>query len=125
MPRQARIDAPGALHHIIFRGIERKKIFRDDTDRDRFVERIGGILKETSTRCYAWALIPNHVHLLLRARAKITSHFGIPSSDHLRPRLNREILEIVRLFLWFLSIGAAKSDPKPGANSANLFLREP
>ena len=38
MPRQARIDAPGALHHIIIRGIERKKIFKDDSDRDDFLE---------------------------------------------------------------------------------------
>jgi len=36
MPRKTRIDAPGALHHIICRGIERKPIFRDDEDRDRF-----------------------------------------------------------------------------------------
>lgn len=33
MPRKARIDAPGALHHVIFRGIERRKIFRDNKDR--------------------------------------------------------------------------------------------
>jgi len=36
MPRQARIDAPGALHHIICRGIERRNIFKDNTDRNRF-----------------------------------------------------------------------------------------
>ncbi len=66
MPRQARIDAPGALHHIICRGIERRKIFDDAADRDNFLERLGTILKETSTPCYAWALIPNHFHLLLR-----------------------------------------------------------
>jgi len=40
MPRQARIDAPGALHHIIIRGIERKKIFKDDVDRNTFLERL-------------------------------------------------------------------------------------
>ena len=34
MTRKSRIDAPGALHHIIARGIERSKIFRDDTDRN-------------------------------------------------------------------------------------------
>ena len=64
MPRQARIDAPGALHHIIVRGIERKKIFHDNKDRNDFLDRIGGTLKETSTSFYGWALIPNHVHLL-------------------------------------------------------------
>ena len=66
MPRQARIDAPGALHHIICRGIERRKIFNDDADRDNFLERLEIIFKETSTPCYGWALIPNHFHLLLR-----------------------------------------------------------
>jgi REP-associated tyrosine transposase len=40
MPRQSRIDAPGALHHIIARGIERKKIFKDDVDRNDFLNRL-------------------------------------------------------------------------------------
>ncbi|MDD2338408.1 MAG: transposase, partial [Geobacteraceae bacterium] len=66
MPRQARIDGEGALHHIICRGIERKEIFSDDLDRDDFVSRLENVLAQTSTRCYAWALIPNHFHLLLQ-----------------------------------------------------------
>ncbi|MDJ0818014.1 MAG: transposase [Desulfobacterales bacterium] len=66
MPRKARIDAPGALHHIICRGIEKTEIFRDDADRDSFAERLGRVISETNTRCYAWALIPNHFHLLLK-----------------------------------------------------------
>ncbi|BDV44563.1 transposase [Geotalea uraniireducens] len=66
MPRQARIDGAGTLHHIICRGIERREIFTDDSDRDDFVLRMGTILAETSTRCYAWALILNHFHLLLQ-----------------------------------------------------------
>jgi len=66
MPRQARIDAPGALHHIICRDIERCNIFRDNTDRNRFVERLGAVLQKSTTPCYAWALIPNHFHLLLK-----------------------------------------------------------
>lgn len=66
MPRKARIDAPGALHHIIVRGIERRKIFLDDTDRNSFLDRLGTILKNTTTPCFAWTLIPNHAHLLLR-----------------------------------------------------------
>jgi putative transposase len=66
MPRKSRIDAPGALHHIIVRGIERRTIFRDNQDRHHFLARLGGILEGTGTLCYAWALIPNHFHLLLR-----------------------------------------------------------
>lgn len=70
MPRQSRIDAPGALHHVIVRGIERKAIFWDDTDRQDFLDRLAEILPRTSTACYAWALMPNHVHLLFRTGEK-------------------------------------------------------
>ena len=66
MPRQARIDAPGALHHVIIRGIEHKAIFKDAKDYRNFLDRLGLILTETETPCFAWALIPNHFHLLLR-----------------------------------------------------------
>ena len=66
MPRQSRIDAPGALHHIIVRGIEQRRIFRDDIDRERFLERLGAIITETHTPCLAWSLLPNHFHLLLK-----------------------------------------------------------
>ena len=66
MPRKARIDAPGALQHIIVRGIERRKIFYDDEDRDNFLDRLGGVLTDTGTPCFAWALIPNHAHLLVK-----------------------------------------------------------
>lgn len=66
MPRQSRIDTPGALHHIIVRGNEKRRIFEDNSDRQKFLIRLGGILIKTDTICYAWALIPNHFHLLLR-----------------------------------------------------------
>ena len=66
MPRKARINASGALHHIIARGINRNTIFQDDFDRKNFIDRLATILNKTKTVCYAWALIPNHFHLLLR-----------------------------------------------------------
>ncbi len=69
MPRQSRIDAAGALHHIIVRGIERRKIFADDQDRFAFLSRFARIIEQTQTSCYAWALLPNHFHLLLRTGA--------------------------------------------------------
>jgi hypothetical protein len=52
MPRKARLDAPGALHHIVVRGIERRKIFYDDNDRDDFLERLSAILGESRAACY-------------------------------------------------------------------------
>ena len=66
MPRKSRIDAPGAVHHIIGRGINRQEIFSDQKDYLIFLERLGDLLTETKISCYAWALIPNHFHLLLR-----------------------------------------------------------
>ena len=61
MPRQARLDAPGVLHHIMIRGIKRRKIFVNDRDREDFVERLSKLLPQTETACYAWVFIPNHV----------------------------------------------------------------
>jgi putative transposase len=66
MARQSRLDAAGVLHHVIVRGMERKKIFLDDGDREDFLTRCGAIFPETKTSCYAFAILPNHVHLLLR-----------------------------------------------------------
>ena len=66
MPRKARIDAPGALHHIIVRGIERKDIFRDSCDYSNLLDRFKTVLTDTDTPCFAWALMPNHFHMLLR-----------------------------------------------------------
>jgi len=67
MPRLARLDAPGILHHVMIRGIERRIIFRDDKDRENFIERLSVLLPQTQTQCYAWVLMKNHVHLLLRS----------------------------------------------------------
>jgi REP element-mobilizing transposase RayT len=66
MPRKARIDAPGALQHIICRGIERRNIYIDNADKNNFVTRLGRVISDTQTPCYAWALIDNHFHLLLK-----------------------------------------------------------
>jgi REP element-mobilizing transposase RayT len=64
MARQARLDAPGTLHHVMIRGIERSPIFKDDRDREDFISRMGLLAQETGTRILAWALMRNHVHLL-------------------------------------------------------------
>jgi REP element-mobilizing transposase RayT len=66
MPRLARLDAPGILHHVMIRGIERRKIFRDDNDRENILDRLSILLPQTKTACYAWALMSNHAHFLFR-----------------------------------------------------------
>ena len=67
MPRGARLDAPGTLHHVMVRGIEGNKIVTDDIDRDFFVARMGMVAAATRTKIYAWALMTNHAHILLRS----------------------------------------------------------
>ena len=64
MPRQARLDAPGVLHHIMVRGIEGSRIIRDEQDGKDFVSRIGRQVEKTGTRVLAWALMDTHIHLL-------------------------------------------------------------
>jgi putative transposase len=68
MPRGARLDVPGFLQHVIVRGIEKRDIFYDDQDRQSFVRRFSKLLQEIGTECLAWALLPNHAHLLLRPK---------------------------------------------------------
>ena len=67
MPRQARLDAPGTLHHVMLRGIERRVIVADDADRHEFVRRLGASAMQSRTSVYGWALLTNHAHLLLRS----------------------------------------------------------
>jgi len=66
MLRQPRLDAPGALHHVMGRGIDGTKVFRSDEDRTDFVNRLAQLAQDGSLAVYAWALMPNHFHLLVR-----------------------------------------------------------
>jgi hypothetical protein len=59
MPRRARLDAPGTLHHVIVRGIERCRIVDDVADRKNFLKRMGELAGGTKTNNYAWALMTN------------------------------------------------------------------
>ena len=59
MPRLARLDAPGVIHHVMIRGIERRKIFRNNKDRNDMMDRLADLLPATNTICYAWAFLSN------------------------------------------------------------------
>ena len=75
MPRQARLDAPGTLHHVILRGIEKKKIVDDRHDRKTFIEFMGQTALENDIKIYAWALMTNHAHILLKSGKKGLSQY--------------------------------------------------
>jgi REP element-mobilizing transposase RayT len=70
MPRGARLDAPDALHHVIVRGLEKRPIVHSDTDREDLLRRLEKVSTETGMCVLAWALLPNHFHLLVRTGPK-------------------------------------------------------
>jgi putative transposase len=68
MPRLARLDAPGVLQHVMGRGIGRKKIFLNDTDRNDFIGRLSALTQDGAMEIYAWVLMPNHFHILCKTK---------------------------------------------------------
>ena len=70
MPRSSRLDAPGVLHHVMGRGIERKEIFIDNKDREDFITRLAALADDGSMDIYAFALLPNHFHLLCKTKKR-------------------------------------------------------
>ncbi|MBI4734531.1 MAG: transposase [candidate division NC10 bacterium] len=93
MPRGPRLDTPGALHHVMARGLDRQVIFRDDRDRADFVRRLAALAEGGAWLVYAWALLPNHFHLLVRTakrslartmRSLLTGYAGTFNRRHRR-----------------------------------------
>ena len=66
MPRGKRLQVPGAIYHIISRGIERRSIYLDDADREEFLKRLSEGLEKSGSQCLGWTLMSNHFHLLIR-----------------------------------------------------------
>jgi len=93
MPRQPRLDAPTALHHVMVRGLERRAIFPDAPDRADFDTRLAAGAEHGALSVYAWALLPNHAHLLVRTgnrplarsmRSLLTGYAGAFNRRHKR-----------------------------------------
>lgn len=93
MPRGPRLDAPGVLHHVMVRGLDRQVIFREDVDRAEFVARLASLAEAGALVVYAWALLPNHAHLLVRTgthalarsmRRLLTAYAGAFNRRHRR-----------------------------------------
>jgi REP element-mobilizing transposase RayT len=66
MPRKARITVPGAVHHIMSRGIEGCPIFHNEDDRWFFKALLEKNIIKSGFLLYAWCLMDNHYHLLIR-----------------------------------------------------------
>ena len=75
MPRGAGLDAPGTLHRVMIRGIERRTIVDDEKDREDLVSRLGKLSEGTGNAIYAWALLSNHAPILIRSGPSGLSSF--------------------------------------------------
>jgi REP element-mobilizing transposase RayT len=93
MARQRRDDAPGVAHHVMLRGIERRAIFVDDADREDFLRRLAKLALELGFVIFAWALMPNHVHLVVRSGhvhlSRLMARLGTGYARHFNERHGR------------------------------------
>ncbi len=76
MARQRRLNLPGAIYHLITRGLNKTALFKDNHDRDEFLRRLEKALAQTGCQCFAWVLMTNHIHLLVRSSEKALSQFA-------------------------------------------------
>ena len=65
MPRPLRIEFEGAIYHVMNRGDRREPIFRDDADRQRFLDTLGEACAKTDWQVHALCLMDNHFHLVV------------------------------------------------------------
>ena len=66
MARPIRVEFPGAVYHVTARGNERKRIFRDDEDRRRFLVALEEMAAQFGVEVLVFCLMPNHYHLVIR-----------------------------------------------------------
>lgn len=65
MARPIRVEFAGAVYHVMARGNERRATFRDDRDRQTFLETLAEMAQEFGVRVHAYCLMPNHYHLVV------------------------------------------------------------
>jgi REP element-mobilizing transposase RayT len=98
MPRSRRIDAHNLFQHVVVRGVERRTIFVDDEDRRDLLRRLDRILLESRMPCLAWALIPNHFHLLVQTTSVSISRVMARLGTGYVRRFNRRHGRVGHLF---------------------------
>jgi REP element-mobilizing transposase RayT len=98
MARPPRLQAPGTIHHLIARGNERREVFRDDLDREDYLERLARYRERFQFRLYAYCLMPNHVHLAVEQGPKPLSNFMHALQSSYTQRFNRRYERVGHLF---------------------------
>jgi len=93
MARGLRVDAPGMLHHVTFRGVDGCSIFADDTDRHGLLRRVDRLFVELGFGCFAWVFMPNHAHFVLQTGSigldRLMARLGTGYAMHFNRRHGR------------------------------------
>lgn len=93
MTRALRILIPGAYYHVTCRGNERKAIFKDDIDRQAFIEKLRGSLVIYQVELHAYVLMSNHFHLMVSTPrgnlSEFMRHFNVSYTSVYNRRHNR------------------------------------
>jgi REP-associated tyrosine transposase len=93
MPREPRIDYPGATHHVFVRGVARSALVVDEDDYRRTLRLLERTVARYELTCHAWCLLPNHSHLLLTSRkaniSRAMQWFGSRTAQTFNERYDR------------------------------------
>ena len=65
MSRPLRLEFAGAVYSVVSRGQERSKIFRDDADREAFLQVLESVARDHGWKIHAYCLMASHYHLLI------------------------------------------------------------
>ncbi len=70
MPRSARVLCPSGIYHVMVRGVNKQKIFEEEADYRRFVRILRRCKENSAYKLFAYCLMNNHVHLLIKTEEK-------------------------------------------------------
>lgn len=66
MPRTAREKSKTGIYHVILRGVNRQTIFEDEENAEKFLQTLREYKKESEYEIYAYCLMGNHIHILIK-----------------------------------------------------------
>lgn len=98
MPRSARKRSESGVYHIVLRGINKQTIFYDDEDREVFLSRLKIVKEEKPYEIYAFCLMSNHMHLLVKEKNESISKIFLKILSSYVYWYNRKYERIGNLF---------------------------
>ncbi|WP_270298282.1 REP-associated tyrosine transposase [Eggerthella sinensis] len=93
MPRTVRVKSSTGIYHVLARGINQQRIFEDDADFATYLEVVARVKREIPFTLFAYCLMSNHVHLLLRdddeSLSRILQRIGVSYAYRFNQRHER------------------------------------